>query len=52
MPQTTILLGDALDGLRQINAGAVQCCVSSPPYFRQRDYGMVGQIGLEDTPED
>ena len=51
MPQTTILLDDALAGLRQINAGAVQCCVTSPPYFRQRDYGVPGQIGLEDSPE-
>ena len=52
MPQTTILLGDAMDGLRQINAGAVQCCVSSPPYYAQRDYGVPGQIGLEDTPDE
>jgi DNA modification methylase len=29
----------------------VQCVVSSPPYWRQRDYGMGGQLGLEETPE-
>ena len=51
MPQTTILLGNSIDGLRQINSGAVQCCITSPPYFRQRDYGVAGQLGLEDTPE-
>lgn len=27
----------------------VQCCVTSPPYFAQRDYGVAGQIGLERT---
>ena len=26
-------------------------CVTSPPYFGLRDYGMAGQIGLEDTPD-
>jgi DNA modification methylase len=49
--QTTILLGDALAGLQQINSGAVQCCVTSPPYYALRDYGCEGQLGLEDTPE-
>jgi site-specific DNA-methyltransferase (adenine-specific) len=27
-------------------------CLTSPPYFQQRDYGVVGQIGLEASPED
>jgi len=29
-----------------------QMCVTSPPYFDQRDYGVEGQIGLEQTPDD
>ena len=29
----------------------VQVCVTSPPYFAQRDYGIAGQIGLERTVE-
>ncbi|TIW05337.1 MAG: site-specific DNA-methyltransferase [Mesorhizobium sp.] len=29
---------------------SVNCCVTSPPYFGLRDYGVDGQIGLEDTP--
>jgi DNA modification methylase len=49
--QTTILLGDALAGLQQIKSGAVQSCVTSPPYFALRDYDCDGQIGLEETPE-
>ena len=30
----------------------VQCVVTSPPYFNLRDYGVSGQIGLEQTPEE
>lgn len=46
-----IIPGDVLDGLAQIPAGSVQCCVTSPPYWGLRDYGVEGQIGLEPTPE-
>jgi len=31
---------------------SVNCIVTSPPYWRQRDYGMAGQLGLEQTPEE
>jgi DNA modification methylase len=31
--------------------GCVQCCVTSPPYWGLRDYGVSGQIGLEKTPD-
>lgn len=47
----TILTGDALTMLRTLPDESVQCCVTSPPYWRQRDYGHAGQIGLEPTPE-
>lgn len=30
----------------------VQMCVTSPPYWGLRDYGVVGQIGLEPTPDE
>ncbi|NII26193.1 site-specific DNA-methyltransferase [Pseudoflavitalea sp. X16] len=43
---------DCLQGLRQLPDDCVQCCVSSPPYFHQRDYGMEGQFGLESSPEE
>jgi DNA modification methylase len=46
-----ILIGDVLDGLRTLDAGSVQCCVTSPPYLWLRDYGIDGQIGLEATPD-
>jgi DNA modification methylase len=31
---------------------SVNCVVTSPPYWRQRDYKISGQIGLEQTPEE
>jgi site-specific DNA-methyltransferase (adenine-specific) len=31
---------------------SVHCCVTSPPYFRLRDYGVEGQIGRERTPDE
>jgi DNA modification methylase len=46
-----ILVGDAIARLKEVPDGTVQCCVTSPPYFGLRDYGVEGQIGLEDTPE-
>jgi DNA modification methylase len=47
----SILLGDALEVLKTLPACSVQCAVTSPPYYGLRDYGVSGQIGLEDTPE-
>ena len=47
-----IIIGDVIDGLRTLDAGSVHCCVSSPPYWGLRDYGVDGQIGLEKTPEE
>jgi DNA modification methylase len=47
-----ILVGDCLQRLREIEAGSVQCCVTSPPYFGLRDYGVAGQIGMEPTPDE
>jgi DNA modification methylase len=38
--------------LKTLPAESVQCVVTSPPYWRQRDYGMAGQLGLEPTPEE
>lgn len=42
--------GDALTVLRTLPADSVQCCVTSPPYWGLRDYGVLGQIGVEKTP--
>ena len=44
--------GDCLQVLQsQFADESVQCCVTSPPYWGLRDYGVEGQLGLEATPE-
>ncbi len=47
-----IMQGDALDVLRALPDESIACCVTSPPYWRLRDYGVAGQIGLETTPDE
>jgi len=47
-----ILCGDCFDILKTLPAESVQCCVTSPPYWGLRDYGVEGQLGLEKTPEE
>lgn len=46
-----IIQGDCRDVLPTLEAGSVQCVVTSPPYWGLRDYGVERQIGLEPTPE-
>lgn len=47
-----IINGDALTILRTIKSNCIQCAVTSPPYFGLRNYGVVGQVGLESTPSE
>lgn len=47
-----IYQGDILQVLKTWPDSFVQCVVTSPPYWGLRDYGVVGQIGLEKTPEE
>lgn len=47
--RSRIICGDCLRHLKKLPDEFVHCCVTSPPYFRQRDYGVDGQIGLEKT---
>jgi DNA modification methylase len=49
---TRLLCGDALEQLRLLPDESVQCCITSPPYWGLRDYGLAGQLGLERTPEE
>jgi len=44
--------GDCLDLMRQWPDEFIDCCVTSPPYWGLRDYGVDGQFGLESTPEE
>lgn len=48
----TLLTGDSLTILQTIPSSIVRCCVTSPPYWGLRDYGVSGQLGLESTPEE
>lgn len=46
-----IYLGSSLEILKELPDNSIDCCVTSPPYYALRDYGVDGQIGLEETPE-
>lgn len=48
----TIIHGDALSSLRTLESESMQTCVTSPPYWGLRDYGVEGQLGLEKTPNE
>lgn len=47
-----IFCGDVREGLGWLREAGVlvDCVVTSPPFYGQRDYGVAGQIGLEQTP--
>lgn len=47
-----LLQGNCLEKLKTLDANSVQTCVTSPPYWGLRDYGVDGQLGLEKTPEE
>jgi DNA modification methylase len=52
MDNFTLLVGDAATMLATMPDSCARTCVTSPPYYGLRDYGVDGQIGLEPTPQD
>ena len=52
MSENIIINRDCLLALRDLPDESVNCCVTSPPYYALRDYGMDAQIGREDNPEE
>ena len=40
-----IINRDCLAALKDMPDKSVDCCVTSPPYYGLRDYGVEGQIG-------
>ncbi len=44
--------GDCIEVMRGMPEKFVQTCVTSPPYYGLRDYGVEGQIGLEESPDE
>jgi DNA modification methylase len=51
MLEYKLLQGNSLDVLKNMESESIQCVVTSPPYYGLRDYGIIGQIGLEKTPK-
>ena len=49
MTEQRIVTADCFDALRALPDKSVHCVVTSPPYLGLRDYGVVGQIGLEQS---
>jgi len=39
-----IYQGDALEEMRKLPDSSVDCCITSPPYYGLRDYGVSGQL--------
>ncbi len=52
LPVNQIIQGDCRDILPTLPDNSVDCCVTSPPYWGLRDYGVDGQLGLEKTPQE
>ena len=52
MEKSIIVIGDALQKLQRVASGYCDCCVTSPPYYGLRDYGIPEQIGLQEQPEE
>lgn len=49
LPRNVILVGDAATRLAELPDASVDMVLTSPPYFRLRDYGVAQQLGLEST---
>ncbi len=47
-----ILVGDARQKLKDLADESAQACVTSPPFWRQRDYEADGQLGIERDPRE
>jgi len=47
--ENKIIQGDCLEKLKELESESVNCCMTSPPYWALRDYGVDKQLGLEPT---
>jgi site-specific DNA-methyltransferase (cytosine-N4-specific) len=52
MKDDIILHGDVYACLDELKDNSIAVAITSPPYWKQRDYGFEDQIGQEDTPEE
>ena len=44
--------GDSLEVLKSLPSESIDMCITSPPYWNMRDYGVDGQLGNEETFEE
>jgi len=47
-----IIVADVTKKLPMLETRSVHTCITSPPYYGLRDYGIEGQLGLEESPEE
>lgn len=47
-----VLIGDVIVALKKIPPESIDVVITSPPYYKQREYGVEGEIGQEKTPEE
>lgn len=47
LPLNQICCGDCRNIMAELPKKSMHCCITSPPYYGLRDYGVNGQIGLE-----
>ncbi|HME50644.1 MAG TPA: site-specific DNA-methyltransferase [Candidatus Lokiarchaeia archaeon] len=50
--ENQILLGDCRNLLKELDNNSIDTCITSPPYWGCRDYGIDDQIGIEENPFD
>ena len=46
-----IINKDILNATNDLKNNSIKCVITSPPYYKARNYGNTDQIGLEETPE-
>lgn len=49
MKSNKILHGDCIEEMKKIPNENIDMCMTSPPYWALRDYGVKGQLGLEEN---
>lgn len=47
-----IIEGSCIKLIKELDKKSINCVVTSPPYWKLRDYGHIEQLGMEDTPEE
>ncbi len=52
LPRRPVLVGAAREQLSRLPTASVDCCITSPPYYQLRDYGVAGQLGAEPHVDD